>query len=81
MRLIRRGAGLGLESRHHQPEYDGIVMGHFCYDVCAVSQYVRTLPPWDIVPALILDSRVLCNQQLNERTQQRFALDCRHEAL
>ena len=29
-----------------------------------LSQYLQTL---------ILDSRVLCDQQLNERTQQRFA--------
>ena len=49
-RLIRRGAGLGLESRHHPPEYDAVVMGHFCYDVGAVSQYVRTLPLWDRCP-------------------------------
>ena len=28
---------------------------------------------WAYPPTLILDSRVLCHQQLNERTQQRFA--------
>src|SRR4029434_6242176 len=43
-----------------------------------VNPYGHALPrqPWlriDIKASLLLDSRVICDEQLNERTKQRFA--------